>query len=153
MQPMPPIPSLKEEKQTLMSICHQGEFFVEPNKIKQSITLEEVSPTTEILEKIELALEEFKEVVHDELTEELSPMRDIQYQGTSICHDFEDPFVQKKNAWDESFQFFEFISPTINTWVQHILQGMPNLIFTRILEDLLHRSKLMNYVSMVYVYD
>ena len=48
---MPPIPSPKEEKQTFMRIGNQGEFFMEPKKIEQSIA-EEVSPTTEILEKI-----------------------------------------------------------------------------------------------------
>jgi len=34
MQLMPPIPNLKEEKQTFIHICNQGEFFLEPKKIK-----------------------------------------------------------------------------------------------------------------------
>jgi len=32
MKPMPPILSSKEEKQQLMSICNQGEFFMELRK-------------------------------------------------------------------------------------------------------------------------
>ena len=45
-------------------------------QLTQDITLEEVSPTAEILEKIESSLEEFKEV-HDELTEGFPLMKDI----------------------------------------------------------------------------
>jgi len=48
---MPPISSLKEEKSNFMPICNHGEFFMEPKDIKQGITLEEVSPSTEISEK------------------------------------------------------------------------------------------------------
>jgi len=55
-----PIPSPKEEKPKFIPICNRGEFFVELKKIKQSLTLEEVSPTTEISEKIEPSLEEYK---------------------------------------------------------------------------------------------
>jgi len=62
-------------------------------------------------------LKEFKEV-HDELTEGLPPIRDIQHHVTSIRHDFKYPFLQEENAQDESFQFFKFISPTIGTWAQ-----------------------------------
>ena len=53
---------------------------------------------------------------------------------------------------DDSSKFFEFISPTISTWVQHVQQGMPNPIFTHTLEDLFHGSKPINNGSMVYVY-
>jgi len=60
-------------------------------------------------------LEEFKNVVLGELTEGLPPLRDVQHHGISIRHDFEDPFLQKENARDESFQFFKFISLTIGT--------------------------------------
>jgi len=77
-----------------------------------------IFPTAEIPEKIELSLEEFNEVVHDELTKGLPPIRDIQHHGTSIRHNFKDPFLQEENAQDESFQFFKFISPTIGTWTQ-----------------------------------
>jgi len=132
MQPIPPILSSKEEKQTFIPIWNQGEFFVKPRKIKQSIALEEVSPTTEISEKIEPSLEEFKEV-HDKLTEGLPPMRDIQYQGTSIRHDFEDPFLRKENTRDESFQLFKFISPTIGTWTQR--KHDPSLSYMEFDED------------------
>jgi len=79
-------------------------------------------------------------------------MRDIQHHGTSIRHDFEDHFLQEENAQDKSFQFFKFISPTISTWVQHVLQGKLNFIPTHTLEDLLHGSKPMNFESMVYVH-
>ena len=48
-QPMPPIPSPKE-KPKFMTICNQGEFFMEPKKI--NIVLG-VSLTVEILEIIE----------------------------------------------------------------------------------------------------
>jgi len=117
-QPMPPIPSSKEEKSNFMPVCNQGEFFVEPKEIKQGITLEGVSPTVEIPEKIEPSLEEFKEAVHEKLTEGLPPMKDIQHHDTSIRHDFEDPFLQEENAQDKNFQFFKFISPTIGIWTQ-----------------------------------
>ena len=80
-----------------MPICNQGEFFVEPKERKQGIALERVSPTAEILEKIEPSLEEFKEV-HHELMKRLPSMRGIKHHGTSIRHDFKDPFLQEKNA-------------------------------------------------------
>jgi len=60
----------------------------------------------------------------------------IDYQhGKIIHHDLEDTFLRKKSAKDDNFKFFEFISPTISTWVQHVLQGMLKLISTRTLED------------------
>jgi len=37
------------------------------------------------------------------------------HHGTIILHDFEDPFMRKESARDESFNFFKFISSTINT--------------------------------------
>ena len=45
-------------------------------------------------------------------------MRDIQHHVTSIRHDFKDLFLQEENVQDESFQFFKFISPAIDTWTQ-----------------------------------
>jgi len=42
-----------------MSVCNQDEFFVESKEIKQSLGLEEVSPTAEILE-VDKSLEEYK---------------------------------------------------------------------------------------------
>jgi len=78
-------------------------------------------------------------------------VEDNHHHGTVILHDFEDPFLLKKSAKDDSFKFFEFISLIISTWAQHVLQGMSKPIPTRILEDL-HESMSMNYGSMVYVY-
>ena len=40
MKPMPPIPSSKEEKSQPMLVCNQGEFFMEPKKIKQGVAWE-----------------------------------------------------------------------------------------------------------------
>jgi len=67
---------------------------------------------------IEPSLEEFKEVVHDELTKGLPSMREIQHNDTSIHHDFENNFLQEENTQEESFQFFKFISPIIGIWMQ-----------------------------------
>ena len=67
-------------------------------------------------------------------------------------HDFEDLFLQKENAQDDSSKFCEFISPTISMWVQRVPQGMPNFISNRTLKDLLG-SKPINYESTIYVYD
>jgi len=53
MKLMPPIPSPKEEQPKLMLVCNQNEFFMEPKKIKQSLTLEEVSTIAEIPEEVE----------------------------------------------------------------------------------------------------
>ena len=75
-KPMPPIPSSKEENLKLMPVCNQGEFFVEPKKVEQSIALEEVSPTDEIFEEKNQSLEECNRVVHDKLLEILPPMKD-----------------------------------------------------------------------------
>jgi len=58
----------------------------------------------------------------------------------------------KESTRDESFNFFKFISHTINTWEQRVPQDMSNSISTCILKNLLHESKPMNYESMVYVY-
>ena len=43
------------------------------------VVKEEVNPSIEVPEKMKLMLEEFKRVVHNELLEGLSPMRDIQH--------------------------------------------------------------------------
>ena len=74
------------------------------------------------------------------------------HHGMVIHHDFEDLFLQKKSAKNDSSKFFKFISPTINTSVQHVLQDMSDPISFRTLEDLFYRSKPMNYKSIVYVY-
>jgi len=90
--------------------------------------------------------------VHDKLLEILPPMRDIQHHGTSILHAFEDPFMRRESARDESFKFFKFVLPTISTWAQHVLQDMSNFKSNRTLEDLFHRSEPINYGCMMYVY-
>jgi len=113
---------------------------MELKEIKQSLTLEEVFPTTEILEEIDKSLEEYKRVGYNKFLEILPSMKDNQHHITCILHDFEDCFMRKKSAKDESYKFFKFVSPTINTWAQHILQGMSNFISNHTLEDL-HRSK------------
>ena len=49
---------------------------------KQRLALvikEKVAPPIEVPEKMKLVLEEFKRVVHGELSEGLPPMRDIQH--------------------------------------------------------------------------
>jgi len=52
-----------------MSICNQGEFFVEPKEVEQGIALKEVSPTSEIPEKVDKSLGESKGVDNDKLFE------------------------------------------------------------------------------------
>ena len=50
--------------------------------MKQKFALivnEEVRPSVEVPEKIKPILEEFQRIVHNELPDELPPMRDIQY--------------------------------------------------------------------------
>ena len=81
----------------------------------------------------------------------LSSMRNFQHHDTFILHDFEDPFMQKESARDETFKFFKFVSPTISAWAQQVPQGMPNFIFNRTLEYLLHGSEPWNYGSMMYM--
>jgi len=66
---------------------------VESKEIKQSLPLEEVSPTIEIPEKTDQSLEESKRVMHNKFLETLPPMKDIQHHGTLILHDFEDSFL------------------------------------------------------------
>jgi len=61
-------------------------------------------------------------------------------------------FMQKKSARDESFKFFNFISPTISMWARHVLHGMQNSISNYTLKDLFHGGQLMKYRSIVYVY-
>ena len=103
-----------------MLVCNQVEFFIEPKEVEQGITLEEVSPTIKIPKKVDKSLDEGKEVKHDKLFE-VSPFEeDIPHHGTSILHGFENPFMRKESARDESFNFFKFILPTISTWAQRV---------------------------------
>ena len=127
-KPISPIPSRKEEKLKFMPICHRGEFFVESREIEQSLALEKVSPTVEISKEIDQSLEECNEVVHDNLLDILPSMKDLQHLDMFILHDFEDHFLQKESTRDEIFKFFDFVSPTISTWAQRVLQDMPNFI-------------------------
>ena len=73
--------------------------------------------TTEIPEEFDKSLDECKEVGHDELFEVSPLVEDILHHDTSILHSFEDLFMWKESARDEGFNFFKFISPTINMWV------------------------------------
>ena len=80
MKPIPPIPTLKEEKPTFIFTCGRGEFLVESKETKQRFALivkKEITPSIEVPEKMKTILEEVKEVVHDKLAERLPPMRDI----------------------------------------------------------------------------
>ena len=83
MKPIPPAPkATKEEKQKFISICNRGEFLVEFKATKQRFTLivkDGVEPSVEVSEKMKPILEEFQRIVHDELLDELPPLRDIQY--------------------------------------------------------------------------
>jgi len=110
---MPPIPSSKEEKSQLMPIDNQSEFFMEPKEVAEGIILEEVSITVEISEKVDKSLEECNGVVQDWLLKIIPPIKDHQYHGAFILHDFEDSFLQEENTQDESLQFFKFISLTL----------------------------------------
>ena len=65
MKPTLPIPSPKEEKLKFIFICNRGESFVELKEIKQNLAFKEVSPTAEVLEKIEPLLKKYKGVVRD----------------------------------------------------------------------------------------
>ena len=98
-----------------MPICNRGEFVVESREIKQSLALEKVSPTAKIFEKIDQSLEECNGVVYDKLLKILPLMKDNQHHGTFILYAFEDPFLRKKSAKDDSSKFFKFTSPTIST--------------------------------------
>jgi len=112
----------------------------------------EVTPSIEVPEKVMPISEVFKEVVHDGLPEGSPPMRDIQHHDASILYGFEDFFMHKKSARDESFKFFNFISPTISMWARRVLHGMQNFISNYTLKDLFHGCQLMKYGSIVYVY-
>jgi len=76
MKPMSLIHSPKEERPKLMPICNQGEFFMEPKEIKQSLVLEEVFPTAEVFEELDKSLKKYKRVGHDKLFEILPLLKD-----------------------------------------------------------------------------
>ena len=81
MKPIPPTPKpAKEEKPKFISICNRGEFLVESKETKQIFTLvikEEVIPSIEDPEKLKPRLGEFEWIVHEEIPDELPPMRGI----------------------------------------------------------------------------
>ena len=66
-------------------------------------------------------------------------MRVTQHHGTSLRHDFKNPFLQEENTRDKSFQFFKFISPTIGTWTQR--KHDPSLVYIDYDENLRGRSR------------
>ena len=97
MKPIPPAPKPTiEEKPKFIFVCNGGELLVESKEIKQRFALVvkgEISQVIviEVPEKMNSMLEEFKKVVHDELSNELPPMRDIQHHidlihGTSLSN-------------------------------------------------------------------
>ena len=134
-----------------MPLCNQDEFFVEPMKIKQGVALKKVSRTAEIPKEVDKLQEECKRVEINKL-EVLPSMEDNHHHGIVILYDFENPFMRKESAREESFSFFMFVSPTNCMWAQCVPQGMLNSISIRTSEDLLHESKPMNYGSMMTVY-
>jgi len=82
MKPIPPPLKLTKEKSKSISICNPGEFLMESKETKQRFALivkEEIGSTIEIPKKMKPMLEEFQRIVHDELLDELSPMKDIQH--------------------------------------------------------------------------
>ena len=91
MKSIPHIPTPKEEKLKFILICNRGEFFVESKETKQSFTLviKEVVSSPEIFEEMKL--------------EHVGEPKPLWQHSTSIHHDFEDPFLQKEDAQDESF--------------------------------------------------
>jgi len=108
MKSMPHIPSSNEEKPQLVPVYNQGEFFMEPKEINQGIALEKISTTAEIPKEVNKLQEKCKGIEINKL-EVLPSMKDNQHHGTIILRDFEDPFLRKKSAKDDSFKFFEFI--------------------------------------------
>jgi len=107
MKPMPPIQEFtEEEKSKFIPMCNQDEFFVESTEIKQSLILEEVSPTVEIPEEVDKPLEEYKEVGQDKLFEFLPPTKDNQHHATFILHHFEDPFLHNECVPDYNVHRF-----------------------------------------------
>ena len=99
----PPIPTPpQQEKRKFISMCTQGEFFVEPKEVEQNITLKGVSPTVEVPEEVDKSLEEYKGVEHDELLEVLPSMKDNHHNDTIILHNFKDPFLHNESTQDYS---------------------------------------------------
>ena len=78
----PPLKPTKEEKPKFISLCTQGDFLVESKETKQrfALVVKEVNPVIEVPENMKPILEEFQRIVHDELSDELLPMRDIQHR-------------------------------------------------------------------------
>ena len=80
---------------------------MELKETKQNFTLvvkEEVIFYTEIFEEIQL--------------EHVGEPKPLWQLSKFVRHDFGDPFMHKDNVQNESFQFFNFISPTIGIWMR-----------------------------------
>ena len=77
-------------------MCNRDEFFVESKETKQGVTLlvkEEVTLPAEVSEKGDPLLEESKKVIHDELSEGLSPMKNIQPHIDFISEESQSNFL------------------------------------------------------------
>ena len=125
-------------------------YATKENKAKPC--LEEISPTAEIFEEMDQSLEEYKGVVNDKFVNILPPMRGIQHHGIFILHCFIDPFMWKKSAKDESPKFPKFISPTVSTWMQRVLQRMSNPLCNLHWKIFFVETKSMNYGSIMCIY-
>ena len=83
MRPTPPAPKpTKEDKPKFISICNRDESSVDSKETKQGSALlvkKEVTPSTEVSEKVEPLLKEPKGVIQNKLPERLLLMRDIQH--------------------------------------------------------------------------
>ena len=75
----PPKPTKREEPKFIF-VCNRGEFLVESKETKQRFALvvkEELGPAIKVPEKMKPMLEEFQRIAHDELPDELPPMKEI----------------------------------------------------------------------------
>ena len=105
-------------------------YEIEGNKVElYSNGQEEIVSSIETFKEMRPLLEEFKPPWH---------------HSASIFHGFKDPFMREESARDESFQVFNFISPTIGTWMQQ--KHDPSLSYRNYDEDLRGRSRFWDHI-------